>query len=72
MDSNGWVAKWGTTCPCWVASGRPGMFSSASCVECKTVLDGVWMATGSVVGRLLQTGVVVLKKCAVQPESAMA
>jgi len=34
--------------------------------------DGVWMATGADVGRLLQTGVVLEKKWAVQPESAMA
>ncbi len=72
MDSNGWVVKWGTTCPCRAASGRPGMFSSASCMEFKTVPDGVWIATGLEVGRLLQTGVLVLKKCAVQPELAMA
>jgi len=71
MDSNGWVAKWGTMCPCRAASGRPGMFRSASCVECRIVLDGVWIATGSVVGCLLQTGVVVLKKCAVQLELVM-
>jgi len=32
------------------------------------VLDGVWMAMGSVVGRLLQTGVDREKKWDVQPE----
>jgi len=72
MDSSSWVAKWGTTCPCQAASGRPGRFRSASCMECRTVLDGVWIATGLVVGHLLPTGVVVLKKCAMQPELAMA
>ncbi len=34
--------------------------------------DGVWMAMGSLVARLLQTGVLSVKKWAVQPESAMA
>jgi len=36
------------------------------------VPDGVWMARGDDIGRLLQTGVVLEKKWAVQPESAMA
>jgi len=34
--------------------------------------DGVWMAMGTSVVRLLQTGVLSVKKCAVQPESAIA
>jgi len=34
--------------------------------------DGVWMASGSVVGWLLQTGVVLEKKWAVHPKSAIA
>jgi len=36
------------------------------------VPDGMWMAIGLVVDRLLQTGVFGEKKCAVHPESAMA
>jgi len=36
------------------------------------VMDGVWMATGSVVNCLLQTGVFGEKKCAVHLELAMA
>jgi len=44
----------------------------ASSVECKMVPDGVWMAMGSAVGHLLQMGVDREKKCAVQPELAMA
>jgi len=48
------------------------MSNSASWVECRIVPDGVCMETGAAVGRLLHTGVLVEKKCAVQPESAMA
>jgi len=59
-------------CPCRAAGGRPGMSSSASWVECRIVPEGVCMETGAAVGRLLHTGVLVEKKCAVQPESAMA
>jgi len=33
--------------------------------------DSVWMVNGALVGCLLQTGVVVEKKCAVHPELAM-
>ena len=72
MDNSGWVASWGTTWPCRAAGGSAGQFRSASCVEWMILPDGVWMASGSAVGRLLQTGVVLEKKWAVHPESAIA
>jgi len=72
MDNSGWVASWGTTWPCRAARGSAGQFRSASCVEWMILPDGVWMASGSVVGHLLQTGVVLEKKWAVHPESAIA
>jgi len=62
MDKSGWVASWGTTWPWHTAAGRPGRSRSALWVECMITLDGVWMAIGLVLGRLLQTGVVVEKK----------
>ncbi len=72
MDNSGWVASWGTTWPWHVAGGNAGQFRSASCVEWMMLPDGVWMASGSVVGCLLQTGVVLEKKWAVHPKSAIA
>ena len=72
IDSNGWVASWGTTWPWRAAAGKPGQSKSASWVEWMMAPEGVWMAMGSLAVRLLQTGVVDEKKWDVQPESAMA
>jgi len=59
------VARWQVvaTCPWQATAGRPGRSSLALCMECMVVLDGVWMATGSAVGCLLQMWVEVVKVC---------
>jgi len=72
MEMRGCVASAGMTWPWQADGGRPGTSRSASWVEWRMTPEGVWTATGVEVRRLLSTGVVSEKKCAVQPESAMA
>jgi len=68
-----WLSgKEGYNCLCHATARRPGRSKLASCMECKMVPDGIWMARQLAVSHLLQMGVDREKKCAVQPKLAMA
>jgi len=70
MENN--VASCGTTWLCHTAGGSPGRARSASCVEWRMVPDGVCIWIGLSAGHLLQTGVELEKKWAMQLELVMA
>ena len=63
--------KSGMMCTLRPATGKPGMSSSASCVDVIMVPLGHWMLTGKGAGHTFLTGACMLAKCEVLPVSGM-